>query len=149
MTRQYPASPIVGVGAVICLSPTSMVLVRRAHEPLAGRWTLPGGAIDAGETLHAAVKREVAEETGLVVDVGALVDVVDHLEADADGRTLYHFVIVDYLCWPIGGRLAPGSDAADVARAEIGALDQYELTAPTQAVIQRAVELYTAPGRRS
>ena len=147
--RRDPSAPIVGVGAVVCLSATSIVLVRRAHEPLVGRWTLPGGAVEVGETLRAAVEREIGEETGLVVDVGPLVDVVDHIEIDDTGRVVYHFVIVDYLCRPTGGRLAPGSDAERAVVADVRALDEYDLTPRTQAVIARARELYTVAGSRS
>src|SRR5579862_6341980 len=95
--RTYPERPIVGVGAVI-LDSGRVLLVKRAHEPLKGEWSLPGGAVDVGETLEAAVAREILEETGLMVDVGPLVEVVQRITRDADGRIEYHFVIVDYAC---------------------------------------------------
>jgi ADP-ribose pyrophosphatase YjhB (NUDIX family) len=147
--RRYPSAPVVGVGAVIVMSGGAVVLVRRAHEPLAGRWSLPGGALELGETLRAAVAREVLEETGLLVDVGAVVDAVDHIAADVAGRTEYHFVIVDYLCQPIGGELRAGGDVDSVALADPRGLDAYALTAPAQSVIRRGVELYTAQGRHA
>ena len=80
-----------------------MLLVKRAHEPLKGEWSLPGGAVEVGETLEAALAREVLEETGLDVDVGPVVEVLDRIERDADGRVEYHFVIIDYLCRAVGG----------------------------------------------
>jgi mutator protein MutT len=147
--RRYPSAPVVGVGAVVCLSETSVVLVRRAHEPLVGRWTLPGGAVELGETLRAALQREIREETGLVVDVGPLVDVVDHVEIDHTGRPVYHFVIVDYLCRAAGGQLAAGSDADRAVAADVAALDEYGLTPRARSVIARAFELYTGGGSGS
>jgi mutator protein MutT len=129
------------------MSPTTLVLVRRAHEPLAGRWSLPGGAIELGETLHAAIVREVFEETGLAVEAGPLVEVVDHLDIDAAGRAAWHFVIVDYLCRPVAGEPIAGGDADRVAVVDLTELDAYDLTARTLAVIDRAFELYTERGR--
>ena len=141
VSRRYPGAPVVGVGAVVAISKAAVVLVRRAQPPLAGRWSLPGGAIELGETLHDAIAREVVEETGLVVDVGPVVDVVDHVEIDAEGKITYHFVIVDYLCFPRGGTLRPGDDVDDAVIADVDALDAYELTVPARRVVRRAMEL--------
>jgi ADP-ribose pyrophosphatase YjhB (NUDIX family) len=133
---------VIGIGAVVLMSETSIVLVRRAQEPLAGRWSLPGGGVELGETLRAAVAREVLEETGLFVDVGPVVEVVDHIDVDPEGRTTYHFVIVDYLCFPRGGTLRPGDDVDDAVIADVGALEPFELAAPARVVIGRAIDLY-------
>jgi 8-oxo-dGTP diphosphatase len=148
-SRRYPAAPIVGVGAVIVVSDTQVVLVRRAREPLLGRWSLPGGALELGESLRLAVAREVREETGLDVEVGPIVDVIDHVEVDASGRVAYHFVIADFLCWPIEGVLRAGDDVDDVAVVADGEFDRYGVTEAARAVIRQAFELYTARGRRS
>ena len=142
VSRRYPAAPVVGIGAVIVMSDTSVVLVRRAQEPLAGRWSLPGGVVELGETLRAAVAREVLEETGLIVDVGPVVEAVDHIDIDSHGKITYHFVIVDYLCSPLGGTLRPGDDVDDAVIADVGELDLYNLTAPAGLVIQRAIDLH-------
>ena len=141
MDRQYPARPIVGVGAVIVTPAGEVVLVRRAAEPLAGAWSLPGGAVETGETLAAAVRREVREETGLDVDVGPVVEVLDRIFADDDGRIRHHYVLIDYLCRIRGGDLRAASDAADVALVPPASLETFDLAAPTRAVIDRALAM--------
>ena len=147
--RRYPSRPIVGVGAVIVDGSGAIVLVRRKYPPLKGRWTLPGGMIELGEPARTAIAREVREETGLFVEVGDVLEAVDHVERDADGRIAYHFVIVDYLCRPSGGVLQAGTDVEDVCLADPAALEPYDLTERSHAVIRRAIELYTLAGRLS
>ncbi len=139
----YPDRPIVGVGAVI-LAGDRVLLVKRAHEPLKGEWSLPGGAVDIGEPLAEAVVREVREETCLVVDAGPIVEVVDRIYRDLDGRVRYHFVIVDYLCRATAGTPACGSDAAAVAWVGLGELAAYGVAEPAIAVIRKAVSLSSA-----
>jgi mutator protein MutT len=141
VTRTFPERPIVGVGAVI-LDGGRVLLVRRAHEPLKGEWSLPGGAVELGETLAQALVREVREETGLEIRVGPVIEVIDRVHHSGDGRIEYHFVIVDYLCAPIGGRLAPDSDAADACWADVGQLAEYRLAAPATEVIAKAAQMY-------
>ena len=118
-----------------------VLLVRRAHAPLKGEWSLPGGAVELGETLEAAVAREVLEETGLEVDVGPVVEVLDRIHRAPDGRVEYHFVIVDYLCSVRAGRVAHGSDASAVEWAAVADLSPYKLTDKAAAVISRARQL--------
>jgi ADP-ribose pyrophosphatase YjhB (NUDIX family) len=139
--REYPERPIVGVGGVVLDVAGRVVLVRRRFEPLAGCWSLPGGAVDVGETLEAAVAREVLEETGLAVDVGPLVEVFDRITPGEHGRTRYHFVLADYLCRVRGGTARAGSDVSDVALADPDALGVYSLTEKAQAVIARGLAL--------
>ena len=95
--REYPKSPLVGVGAVV-FDADSVLLVRRAKAPLAGEWSLPGGAVELGETLEEAIVREVAEETGLRVMPLQVVKVFDHIDRDAEGGIRFHYVLVDFLC---------------------------------------------------
>jgi 8-oxo-dGTP diphosphatase len=150
--REYPARPIVGVGAVVLVSPDEaaligaaeppgmgVVLVKRRFEPLRDEWTLPGGAVETGETLAAAIARELEEETGLIVDVGPIVAVLDRIVPDADGRARYHFVLIDYLCRPTGGRLRAGSDVADVALADPEGLDAFAVNDLACSVIRKAM----------
>jgi ADP-ribose pyrophosphatase YjhB (NUDIX family) len=118
-----------------------VLLVRRANPPLQGEWSLPGGAVETGETLRAALQREVLEETGLVVDVGPLIDVLDRVHTHADGRVEYHYVLVDYLCSVIGGRVRPQSDAADVRWALPSEFPRYALAEPALSVIAKALGL--------
>ena len=138
--RAYPARPILGVGAVIVVD-ARVVLIRRRNPPLAGRWALPGGVVETGESLAAAVVREALEETGFVVDVVDLVEVYEHRERDEDGRVRHHFVILDYLCRAAGGSPLAGGDAADVALVDPAAVAEYDVTDATARVIARALRL--------
>ena len=139
-SRQYPERPIVGVGAVI-VEAGKVVLVKRRYEPLAGRWSLPGGTLEVGETLETGVAREMREETGLDVEVGPMIEVFDRIILDAERRVRYHFVLVDYVCWPVGGELQAGSDVDRAILVDPASLDAYDVTAKAQAVIARALEL--------
>src|SRR5438105_399431 len=143
MSRVFPERPIVGVGAVI-LDGDRVLLVRRGHEPLKGEWSLPGGAVELGETLAEALVREVTEETGLEILIGPVVAVIDRVHRAPDGRIEYHFVIVDYLCAPRGGRLTPASDADEACWAPVDDLARYGLTDQAAAVIARAAAMNAA-----
>ena len=137
--RSYPDRPIVGVGAVV-LDGRRVLLVKRGHEPSKGEWSLPGGAVDVGETLEQALRREIREETCLEIDVGPIIDVLDRIRYDRDGHVEFHYVLVDFLCHPRGGTLHCGSDAEDAAWAEAGELDQYRVAAETVDVIRKGLE---------
>jgi mutator protein MutT len=138
MTRAFPERPVLGVGAVI-FDGGHVLLVRRGQAPLQGEWSLPGGAVETGETLETALVREVLEETGLDVEVSRLVEVVDRIHRLPDGRVEYHYVVVDYVCVPKGHRLVPGSDAADVRWVALSDLDRYGLSPAARAVINKAL----------
>lgn len=107
--REFPLTPLVGVGAVI-VHDGRVLLVRRGSEPLKGHWTLPGGVLEVGETLVQGVAREVLEETGLEVEPIELVELLDRIHREGD-RVRFHYVIADYLCRVTGGRLLAASDA--------------------------------------
>ena len=139
MKREYPESPLVGVGAVIVdyhraaphradfhRNDGRVLLIRRGTAPLLGEWSLPGGVLECGETLREAVTREAREETGLVVETGEMLGVYERVIRGDDGRVRYHYVLIDFLCRPVGGDLNAGSDAADVrwfTRDELPALN--------------------------
>jgi 8-oxo-dGTP diphosphatase len=146
VSREYPDRPFVGVGAVIVDGTGRVLLVKRRFEPLAGQWSLPGGAVDVGETLEACVIREMREETGLDVEVGPVIEVFDRIMHDPEGRVHYHYVLVDYVCRPTGGTLAAASDVADVAWVETGALPGFSLTDKAIAVIGRGLALAAGAG---
>ena len=110
--REFPLAPIVGVGAVI-VHEGRVLLIQRGSEPLKGHWTLPGGALELGESLAQGVMREVREETGLEVQIIELVELLDRIHHQ-DNRVRYHYVIADYLCRVTGGELQAASDAAAV-----------------------------------
>lgn len=137
-SRQYPGQPIVGVGAVI-IDNGRVVLVKRRFEPLAGQWSLPGGRLELGETLEAGLAREMLEETGLEVEVGPVVDVFDRILLDPERKVRYHYVLIDYLCRPVGGHLNHGSDVAAAEFVEPTDLDRYRLTPKATSVIEKAV----------
>lgn len=113
MKRDYPEHPIIGVGAVV-VQDGRVLLVRRATEPLLGEWSVPGGMLELGEKLRDGVRREVREETGLEVEVGDVLEVFDSIFTDPEGRTQYHYVLIDYFCWANGGALRAASDVSDV-----------------------------------
>lgn len=138
--REYPARPIVGVGGVI-VDAGRVVLIRRRFEPLAGHWSIPGGTLELGEVLEAGVAREMLEETGLVVRVGPVVDVFDRIMLDESRKVQYHFVLVDYLCWPVSGNLMAGSDVDDAVFVKPDELGPYGLTVKATEVIVRAFAL--------
>jgi mutator protein MutT len=138
--RTYPERPIVAVGAVI-IDGDRVLLVKRANEPLKGEWSLPGGAVEVGESLEAALVREVREETCLDVIVGPVIEVLDRIRVDEADRVEYHYVIIDYLCRPQGVTAVCGSDAEAVRWADRGDLAEFHLTPGATAVIEKAFAL--------
>ena len=140
-TRQYPERPIVGVGAVIVDELGRVVLIRRRYEPMAGRWSLPGGGVELGETLEAGTAREMLEETGFEVEVGPVIEVFDRIILDDERRVRYHYVLVDYLCWPVAGSLRAGGDVDEAVLVDPGDLAQFDLTKKATAVIERGLQL--------
>jgi 8-oxo-dGTP diphosphatase len=117
MKREYPDSPLVGVGAVI-VRENRVLLIRRGQPPLLGEWSLPGGVLECGETLREAVVREALEETGLVVESEEMLGVYERIirddRPDDQKKIRYHYVLLDFLCRAVGGDLRAGSDASDV-----------------------------------
>jgi ADP-ribose pyrophosphatase YjhB (NUDIX family) len=131
------AAPVVGVGGVVVRDGRAL-LVRRGKAPLYGRWTVPGGTVELGETLEAVV-REMEEETGITVEPLEILAVFDRIDRDGE-RVAYHYVIVDYLCRWRSGEARAASDALEVAWASAGELARYDLPAKALEVVQHALE---------
>jgi len=144
VAREYPTAPVAAVGGVV-IHDGAVLLVKRAYPPRQGEWSLPGGQLELGESMAEGVRREVREETGLEVDVGAVVEVFDRVHRDEAGRIRYHFVIVDFLCRPCGGALAAGDDAADACWVPRGEVAARGVNAHAAAVIERAFRLRDDP----
>ena len=134
MKREYPETPLVGVGAVI-LDQGRVVLVKRKFPPLAGDWSIPGGRLKIGETLREGVVREAREETGLTVDPVELLGVYDRLLLDEAGRILYHYVLIDFLCRRLTGELQASGDADDARWFSPEEIEKVSLVADTAQVI--------------
>lgn len=115
-----------------------ILLVERGREPLKGSWSLPGGVLEAGETLETGLGREVREETGLEVKAARLFEVFERIMPDAEGRVEYHYVLLDYLCRVAGGAPKAGDDVSRVEWAALKDLKKYRITEGTEAVIRRA-----------
>jgi ADP-ribose pyrophosphatase YjhB (NUDIX family) len=136
--KPMSATPVVAIGAFVFDAEDRVLLVERSQPPSAGAWTVPGGKLEPGETLAQGVAREVREETGLVVEVGALACVVESM---GEG---YHYVIIDYLARVIGGALAPGGDARAVRFVPEPELPKLPLTEGLLELLPRARALARA-----
>ena len=137
-SREYPSVPRVGVGAVV-LDAGRVLLVRRGKPPLAGKWSLPGGLVELGETTREAVQREVAEECGLTIRVGEVAGILDRVVRDADGRIRYHWVLVDYVAFLESGTLCAASDADEAQWVEVDEVERLDTTEGLLDMIRRAL----------
>lgn len=138
--RLYPEKPIVGVGVLI-QEDDRYLLIKRAAEPDAGLWSVPGGLVELGERAKEAAKREALEETGLEVEVVGVLGVVDKIVEGDGNRIKFHFVIVDYLAHPVGGSLEAASDALDAKWVRSKDFQDYEMS-PTLVELLRRIGLY-------
>jgi 8-oxo-dGTP diphosphatase len=110
--RLYPRLPVAGVGVVV-FNKGRLLLVKRGNEPNKGKWSIPGGGIELGETIKEAAQREVFEECSVKIEIMRVLDAADNIVRDADGRIRYHYAIIDLLANYIGGDLKAQSDAQD------------------------------------
>jgi len=138
VTREYPDRPFVGVGAVI-VQDARAVIVQRGAEPLKGQWSIPGGMLELGETLRQCAVREALEETGLRVEPSEVLEVLDSIHPDPQGRTRYHYVLIDFLCRPLGGELRPGGDAAQARWVTRDELANFIITETALRVLRKAL----------
>jgi 8-oxo-dGTP diphosphatase len=146
--REFPTTPLLGVGAVIVDGEGRVLIIQRGTEPRKGLWSIPGGLVELGETLVEAVKREIAEETGLVIEPVAMIEVIDRIFREGE-RIRYHYVIVDYWCRVISGQLQPASDAQAVGwitRSEWYDANPFALEAITMQVIEKGWQMSQSAG---
>jgi len=136
LKRLYPDQPVVGVGAVV-ISENKILLEKRKNEPGKGKWSIPGGLVDLGESPEQAVIREVKEETCLEVDAPRLIDVVSDVSLDENGKIKYHFIIIDYLVTLKHGEPEAASDADALKWVSFSEVEAYELTRSFRAFFRR------------
>jgi len=138
MSREYPTRPLVGTGALI-LQDGELLLVRRAAQPGMGKWSIPGGLVELGETVHDAMVREVKEEVGFDVEAVKLTDVVDTINLDRNGQVQYHFVVVNFLARIVGGELKTATDILEARWAPVEEVENYDLTKSFRAFFKKHV----------
>jgi 8-oxo-dGTP diphosphatase len=139
MNRRYPDKPFAGVGAIIFRG-DEVLLIKRGSMPSLGKWSIPGGLVELGESLGAAVRREVLEEVGLEVKVIDLVAVLDRVVLDENDRIEYHYILLDFLCEAADGNPHAATDADECSFVSLKDLSRYDLTRGTETVIRRAFE---------
>jgi|SRR3954452_16629990 len=139
MKREYPEMPFVGVGAII-IENGRVALIKRGHAPLLGEWSIPGGVLEVGELLREAAVREAREETGLTVVAGEMLGVYDRVLRDESGRTMYHYVLIDFLCRRVAGEAVAAGDAAEVAWFTHSEFEKLPLAKETAEVVRLAFE---------
>jgi len=135
--RRYPKHPLVGVGAIL-LNRDRILMAQRGKEPLKGWWSLPGGALETGESLADGVRREVREETGLEIRPLGVLEIFERIMRDSNGEAEYHYVLIDYVCRIIGGTLCAGDDVCRVEWVRRSELVKLQITEGTLGVIEKA-----------
>lgn len=138
MHREYPSGPLPSVGVVVCREDRVLV-VRRGQEPSLGKWSIPGGVVELGETVREAARREVLEECGLEIQVGDVVDVVDAIVRDGNGQVRYHYVLVDLVATCVSDELTVGSDIDDARWVTEEELAELNLTKSALPVVRKAL----------
>lgn len=145
MPRSYPDRPFVGVGVVVFRG-DEVLLVQRAKPPVRHSWSIPGGAQETGETVREAALRELREETGLEAEIIGLVDVIDGITRDDDGRVRFHYTLIDFAAEWVAGEAVADDDVGAVRWEKLAKLDHIELWDATRRVIRQAVDMRARPG---
>jgi ADP-ribose pyrophosphatase YjhB (NUDIX family) len=140
MSREYPDYPRVGVGAVV-FDQGRVLLVRRGGQPSSGKWSLPGGLVELGETTIDAVRRELMEECAADIEVIDVAGVITRVVRDAEGRVRYHYVLVDYLAFVATDVVCAGSDAGEARWVAIDDVKSLDVTDGLMDMIERALRL--------
>jgi len=136
LRRDYPFRPLVGVGAAIIRN-SSVLLVRRKEEPAKGLWSIPGGLVGLGETADEAARREAKEETGIDIQIEKLLDVVDNIVRDDQGKIRFHYVLAIFLARPLTAQVKPNSDVSDARWVRFSELPSYEMTKTAKKLLLR------------
>jgi 8-oxo-dGTP diphosphatase len=136
-SRIYPALPVSGVGVVVYNKAGKILLIKRAKEPNKGRWSIPGGAIELGETINRAAEREVLEECSVKIKIERVLDAVENMVKDDKGRIKYHYVIIDLLARYISGKLKAGTDASECGWFTPGEITIMGITPLLRAMLER------------
>ena len=144
MKREYPEGPIVAVAAVIFLE-GSVLLARRNQDPGRGQWSLPGGAVELGEGLLEALKRELREEASIKVEIGGLIGVFDRIVHDQQNRVRYHYVLIDYWGWIASGQPSPGSDISDLRIVPLEEFNEFDISTELKETVWKAVDMRNKP----
>ncbi len=152
-SREYPGRPFVAVAAIICRdsggSDDDVLLIQRGKAPSYGRWSIPGGAVEVGETLREAVAREVMEECGIEIELGPVAEIIDRIVPDDEGRVRFHYVILDFAARYRSGEAKAGSDSIGARWVPLADLEQYDLTQQTIEVIRKAAQMLGQAGSAS
>lgn len=130
----------MGVGGVI-FDGSSVLLAKRGQEPAKGAWSLPGGAVELGEKVIDALKREMREEVGIEIEVGGLIRVLDRIIQDDQERIRYHYIIVDYWGCKVSGDAKPGSDASDICFVPLTQIEKKDIHREVRETILMAAEM--------
>jgi 8-oxo-dGTP diphosphatase len=140
MQREYPEAPIPTVGAIV-FKGEQVLLAQRGKEPNKGMWTLPGGAIELGETVRQAIEREVREECGIAVQAGDVVAVLDIIHHDAAGALRFHYVLIDLACQYTSGEIVAGDDVADARWVSLEEFEALDVPQRARSVIAKARQM--------
>lgn len=147
MKREYPERPIIGVGGII-FHDRSVLLVKRSNAPGKGQWSLPGGAVELGETLIDALRREILEEVSIKIGIGGLVRLLDRILYDKDNRVQYHYVLADYWGWLISGQARVGSDTSDTCFVDIDHVRKMGIPKEVEETISMAIKMRNQEDKR-
>lgn len=143
-SRQYPTRPIPGVAGII-LYGKRILLSKRGKPPSEGKWGLPGGAVEVGETVEEALIREILEETSVTVRIIKLITFLDSIHRDDDDRVRYHYVLFEYLCEYVSGEVSPSSDALDARWVDVNELDSVDIMPSTKRFIEKVLAAERLP----
>ena len=143
-SRQYPTRPIPGVAGVT-IDGNRVLLSIRGKAPSVGKWGLPGGAVEIGETVREAVVREILEETGVTVKPVKLITVFDSIHRDENDGVRYHYILFEYLCEYVSGEVTPSSDAPDARWVEFKDLDFIDIMPSTKRFLLKVLKQENLP----